>query len=315
MNEICYLGIDTSNYTTSLSLVDEHGSVVANLKIPLEVKAGERGLRQSDAVFQHTRNMPELFSMAEQYLERYAPIAVGVSVSPRSCEGSYMPCFLAGKAVAHSLAKTLKIPLFELSHQNGHVMAACYSGGVPEKLLEMPFLAFHVSGGTTEALVVKPNGCDFSCEIIGGTKDINAGQAIDRVGVAMGLSFPCGAELEKLALSYDGKIPHSPVCVKDGFCNLSGLENKAVKLYEETQNKNLVAAYVLDFIGATLEKITEDIKADFCEYPVVYSGGVMSCSILQKRLKKENTYFAEPKFSSDNAAGIALLCRRAFVAK
>ena len=96
---------------------------------------------------------------------------------------------------------------------------------------------------------------------------------------------------------------------------MSGLENKAVKLYEETQNKNLVAACVLDFIGATLEKITEDIKADFCEYPVVYSGGVMSCSILQKRLKKENTYFAEPKFSSDNAAGIALLCRRAFAAK
>ena len=125
MNDICYLGIDTSNYTTSLSLVDQHGFVVANLKIPLEVKVGERGLRQSDAVFQHTRNMPELFSMAERYLERYEPIAVGVSVSPRSCEGSYMPCFLAGKAVAYSLAKTLKIPLFELSHQNGHVMAAC----------------------------------------------------------------------------------------------------------------------------------------------------------------------------------------------
>lgn len=315
MNDICYLGIDTSNYTTSLSLVDQHGFVVANLKIPLEVKVGERGLRQSDAVFQHTRNMPELFSMAERYLERYEPIAVGVSVSPRSCEGSYMPCFLAGKAVAYSLAKTLKIPLFELSHQNGHVMAACYSGRVPESLLEMPFLAFHVSGGTTEALVVRPNGCDFSCEIIGGTKDINAGQAIDRVGVAMGLSFPCGVELEKLALSYDGKIPHSPVCVKDGFCNLSGLENKAVKLYKETQNKNLVAAYVLDFIGATLEKITDDIRSDLPEYPIVYSGGVMSCSVLQKRLKKENTYFAEPKFSSDNAAGIALLCRRAFEAK
>ena len=195
MTESCYLGIDTSNYTSSLSIVDERGFVVANLKIPLSVKSGERGLRQSDAVFQHTKNIPELFAMAEPYFERYEPVAVGVSVSPRSCEGSYMPCFLAGKAVAHSISKTLKIPLFELSHQNGHVMAACYSGGAPESLLKNPFLAFHVSGGTTEALLVKPDRSDFVCEIIGGTKDINAGQAIDRVGVAMGLTFPCGAEL------------------------------------------------------------------------------------------------------------------------
>lgn len=315
MIDNCYLGIDTSNYTTSLSVVDAQGLVVANLKIPLEVKPGERGLRQSDAVFQHTKNMPQLFAMAEPYLEKYTSIAVGVSVSPRSCEGSYMPCFLVGKAVAHSISKTLKIPLFELSHQNGHVMAACYSGGVPESLLENPFLAFHVSGGTTEALLVKPDGCDFICEIIGGTKDINAGQAIDRVGVAMGLDFPCGPELERLAVSYSEKIPHTAVCVKDGFCNLSGLENKAVKLYEETGNKNLVAAYVLDFVGATLETITSRIKSEYTEYPIVYSGGVMSCSLLQKRLKKENTYFAEPAFSSDNAAGIALLCRRAFLAE
>ena len=315
MTESCYLGIDTSNYTSSLSIVDEQGFVVANLKIPLAVKSGERGLRQSDAVFQHTKNMPELFSMAEPYFEKYTPIAVGVSVSPRSCEGSYMPCFLAGKAVAHSMSKILRIPLFELSHQNGHVMAACYSGGAPKNLLEGPFLAFHVSGGTTEALLVKPNGSDFVCEIIGGTKDINAGQAIDRVGVAMGLAFPCGAELEKLALSCTDKIPHTNICVNDGFCNLSGLENKAVKLFEETKNSNLVAAYVLDFVGATLERITDSIKAEFPEYPIVYSGGVMSCSLLQKRLKKENTYFAEPKFSSDNAAGIALLCRRAFLSK
>ena len=308
------IGFDTSNYTTSASFCED-GVVCCNSKCPVFVKVGERGVRQSDAVFQHTKNMPQLFAMAESYLEKYSPIAVGVSVSPRSCEGSYMPCFLAGKAAAYSISKTMRIPLFELSHQNGHVMAACYSGGVPEGLLENPFLAFHVSGGTTEALLVKPNGCDFVCEIIGGTKDINAGQAIDRVGVAMGLSFPCGAELERLALSCDEKTPRTPICVKDGFCNLSGLENKAVKLYEETQNKNLVAAYVLDFVGATLERITNDIKTQFAGYPIVYSGGVMSCSLLQERLKKENTYFAEPKFSSDNAAGIALLCRRAFLAE
>lgn len=311
----CFLGIDTSNYTTSLAIADEHGNIVANLKIPLSVKDGDRGLRQSDAVFQHTKNLPEIFSAAENFLREYKPLAVGVSTSPRSQVGSYMPCFLAGKSAAYAVAKSLGAPLFELSHQNGHVMAAAYSGGVREELLSKPFLAFHVSGGTTEALLVYPDGVDFKCEIIGGTKDINAGQAIDRVGVAMGLNFPCGAELERLALGFDAKLTKPKICVEDGYCNLSGLENKALELYKQTDNKNLVAAYVLDFVGATLESITRDIKKKYGSYPVVYSGGVMSCSILQKRLKKENAYFAEPRFSADNAAGIALLCRRKYLAQ
>ena len=313
MAKPCFLGIDTSNYTTSLAIADEGGRIVANFKIPLSVKNGEKGLRQSDAVFLHTKNLPDIFCKAEELLREYTPTAVGVSAYPRSQEGSYMPCFLAGKAAAYSIAKASGIPLFELSHQNGHVMAAAYSGGFGDKAFEGAFLAFHVSGGTTEALRVTPYGDDFECEIIGGTKDINAGQAIDRVGVAMGLSFPCGAELERLALDFNGKIPSSRVCVENGFCNLSGLENKAVELYKKTGDKNLVAAYVLDFVGATLERITEDIKQSYRGYPIVYSGGVMSCSILQNRLKKENTYFAEPQFSADNAAGIALLCRRKYI--
>ena len=315
MSKNCFVGIDTSNYTTSLAIADEEGKIVANLKIPLCVKSGERGLRQSDAVFQHTKNLPEIFSLAEEYFEEYKPIAVGVSTTPRSCEGSYMPCFLAGRSAAYALAKTARIPLFELSHQNGHVAAAAYSGGAPEEIFKSPFLAFHVSGGTTEALFVTPDGSDIKCSLIGGTKDINAGQAIDRVGVEMGLSFPCGAEMERLALENTQKIPKPNICVNEGYCNLSGLENKAVELYKKTGDKSLVSAYVLNFVGATLEKITEHTVSEHGALPIVYSGGVMSCSLLQNRLKKENRYFAEPRFSADNAAGIALLCRRRFLQK
>ena len=311
----CFVGIDTSNYTTSVALCSREGEVLANLKRLLPVGEGECGLRQSDAVFAHVRNLPILMQELRPFLEGKRILAVGYSARPRQAEDSYMPCFLAGKSAAYAVAKSLGVPLFELSHQNGHVMAAAYSGGVREKLLSKPFLAFHVSGGTTEALLVTPDGVDFKCEIIGGTKDINAGQAIDRVGVAMGLNFPCGAELERLALGFDAKLTKPKICVEDGYCNLSGLENKALELYKQTDNKNLVAAYVLDFVGATLESITRDIKKKYGSYPVVYSGGVMSCSILQKRLKKENAYFAEPRFSADNAAGIALLCRRKYLAQ
>ncbi len=312
MSEACFLGIDTSNYTTSLAFCTEGGEVVANCKLPLPVKHGEKGLRQSDAVFHHTRNLPLLFESARELFRCYRPIAVGVSARPRTRDGSYMPCFLAGVACATALASSMNLPLYELSHQNGHIMAALYSSHA-EHLLGKDFVAFHVSGGTTEVLLVHPNGCDFLCDIIGGTKDINAGQAIDRVGVAMGIDFPCGRELEKLALSYEGKIRRDRVCVDGAFCNLSGVENKALHLLSEGESHETVAAYVLQFIGRTLMGMTEGVRDRYPDIPLVYSGGVMSCSILRNMLAGENVYFAKPAFSADNAAGIACLTRRMYM--
>jgi len=313
MREPCYLGIDTSNYTTSLAFCKRSGEVVANLKLPLPVKEGEKGLRQSDAVFLHTKNLPVLFESAREYFEAYEPVAVGVSATPRTQEGSYMPCFLAGVATAKALAASHGIPCLEFSHQNGHIMAALVSSGACDSLFGKEFAAFHVSGGTTEVLLVRPNGKDFCCEIVGGTKDINAGQAIDRVGVALGLSFPCGAALEKLALSYEGKIPVRALSVKDGFCNLSGLENLALDMKSKDEPKEKIAAFVLDFVGRTLVALSESVCERHPDLPIVYSGGVMSCSILKKMLSGKDRYFAEPSFSSDNAAGIACLTRRAFL--
>ena len=306
------LGLDTSNYTTSLALCSADGQVIANLKCPLPVKEGERGLRQSDAVFLHTKNIPVLFDKARPSFEDFQPLAIGVSAFPRTQEGSYMPCFLAGKAAASVMGASIGLPVYEFSHQNGHIMAAYYASGAPRKVLEKEFIAFHVSGGTTEVLLVSPVGFDFRCEIIGGTMDMNAGQAIDRVGVAMGLRFPCGPEMEQLALERgETRAKGIRVSVKDGKCNLSGLENQAIKLFQDTADKAKTAGFVLDFIAETLAKITEQVRTQYPSHPVIYGGGVMSCSILQKRLSGENVYFAKPEFSSDNAAGIALLTRRA----
>lgn len=285
--------------------------MIANLKCPLPVKEGERGLRQSDAVFLHTKNIPVLFDMAEPYFEKFQPLAVGVSAFPRSQEGSYMPCFLAGKAAASAIGASMNLPVYEFSHQNGHIIAAYYASGAPVDILEKEFIAFHVSGGTTEVLLVSPDGYDFHCEIVGGTLDMNAGQAIDRVGVAMGLRFPCGPKMERLALTRgETRAKGLRVSVRDGKCNLSGLENQAIKLFEDTGDKVKTAGFVLDFIAETLAKITEQVRSQYPSYPIIYGGGVMSCSILQNRLSGENVYFAKPEFSSDNAAGIALLTRR-----
>ena len=270
----CFVGFDTSNYTTSCAVCDEQGNVVANLKIPLPVAEGQRGLRQSDAVFAHTKNLPAITNELTLALKGYTPIAVGVSVRPRDAEGSYMPCFLSGRAAAGAFAAALDIPIYEFSHQNGHVMAALYSSGRADELLKKPFLAFHVSGGTTEVLRVTPNRESFDIELVGETDDINAGQAIDRVGVAMGLSFPCGKALEALATEYSGKIYKHPVTVRDCRCSLSGAENIALKIYRETQDKSATAAFVFDFICKTLVKMTENAITKYGESPVLYAGGV-----------------------------------------
>lgn len=313
----CYVGIDTSNYTTSVALCDERGEIIANLKRPLPVKSGERGLRQSDAVFEHVRGLPELFRrLRSEYLDDLTPVGVGVSVTPRDAEGSYMPCFLSGKAAASAFAAALGAPLCEFSHQSGHIMAALYSARRLDLLGAERFIAFHVSGGTTEALLVTPRENGFDVELVGKTDDINAGQAIDRVGVAMGIDFPCGARLEALAAEYRGEIYGHPVSVKNGACSLSGVENIALRLYRDTSDKNAVAAFVFDFIGSTLGRMCDDVIAKYGEMPIVFAGGVMSNKIMREKLMaRHEAYFSEPEFSADNAAGIALLCRRALAGR
>ena len=310
----CFVGIDTSNYTTSAAICTKDGEVVANLKLPLPVKAGECGLRQSDAVFAHVKNMPTLMKSLSKELQGMKPIAIGVSEAPRPQEGSYMPCFLSGIAAAESFAAAANIPLLRTSHQEGHIMAAAYSAGAVHLLNTERFAAFHVSGGTTEVLLATPHANGFDIDLFAATADINAGQAIDRIGVMLGLDFPCGKELEKLAEKNTKKIPKSRISVKNGYCNLSGLENMATKLWQESGDAALVAAFTLQFIGDTLVAMTNELDARIPSLSIVYAGGVMSNRYLKARLsERENTYFAEPQFSADNAAGISLLCRKQFL--
>lgn len=295
-----FLGVDTSNYTTSLALCDEEGRIVKNCKKLLTVAKGEKGLRQSDALFSHTVNLP---SVAKE-LGAAEITAVGYSAYPRDVEGSYMPCFLAGKAYAESLASLLGIRAYPFSHQRGHIRAALYSANA-EQYLGKEYLAFHLSGGTTEILHVK----EGNIELIGGTKDLTAGQAIDRIGVMLGLDFPCGTALE--AMSEGVCSPIKPKISVQGIeCNLSGLENLAKNLYMNGTDKPQIAAYTIDFVLMTLDKMTENLVSLYPSLPLIYSGGVMSNKKIKEFFKnKYGAYFAVSEYSSDNAAGTALLCR------
>lgn len=298
-----FLGIDTSNYTTSAA-VAENNEVIKNIRRVLDVKSGERGLRQSDAVFAHTVAFPEIIKQAGAY--NYS--AVGCSDKPRDIEGSYMPCFFAGVSAAETAAAVLGVPIYRFSHQAGHIMAALYSCGRTD-LYGEDFIAFHVSGGTTEALLVS----DGEIKKLGGTLDLSAGKAIDRTGVKLGMKFPCGAELEKAAAPVlDGRaVKNVKACVKGYDCNISGVENKIDKMISSGFDAEEIAAYTIEFVKLTLYKMSANICADYPGLPVVYAGGVMSNRYIRGFLEERfDSYFADPEYSCDNAAGIALLCER-----
>lgn len=300
-----FLGIDTSNYTTSAALFDaEKCEIIQNKKL-LPVKEGELGLRQSDAVFAHVKQLGDI--VHDLFSEKYEIEAIGVSTRPRDIDGSYMPCFLVGDMVAKTLSSVLKVPRYEFSHQQGHIAAALFSAGRLD-LLNEKFIAFHLSGGTTEALLVTPESERIiRCEKIAGSADLKAGQAVDRVGVMLGLPFPAGKHLEELALMSTAEYKIRPT-MKGYDCCLSGIENKCRKMLDSGEKPEDIALFCLKSIEAALCGMTDALLSGYGNIPLVYAGGVMSNKIIRKTIEEKYCgIFALPEFSSDNAAGISVL--------
>ncbi len=306
-----FLGIDTSNYTTSVAAYNSITGEMISEKLLLQVREDACGLRQSDAVFQHVLRLSGVCKKVISKLKE-KPSAVGFSISPCDFEGSYMPCFMVGKMLALSLASAYGVKAYAFSHQRGHIAAALYSARCLE-LIDNPFLAFHVSGGTTDLLLVKPDKEKIiSVNQIGSSLDLKAGQAVDRVGVMLSLPFPAGAELEKLSESSQKMYKIKPY-IKDFSCSLSGVENKAKKMLEEGEKSEDIAKFCLDYILSSISGMCEKAAQSYSGLPIVFAGGVMSNKFFKRELgNKFGGYFAEPKFSSDNAAGTALLCSIAY---
>ena len=305
MSDKAVLGLDTSNYTTSAAYLSTQTGQLRQAKKLLPVKQGEKGIRQSDAVFHHTVQLPEL---VESLGDISDVSAVGVSDRPSCREGSYMPCFLVGVNAARTAAAAKGIRYYTTTHQIGHILAALYSAKRLGLVREgRKFISFHVSGGTTDVLLCEKSETDFlSVKRIGGSNDLKAGQAVDRCGVMLGLDFPCGAELEKLALGCDEKINYKPV-MNGCECSMSGIENKCRKLLDSGADPSYIARFCLAAVGLSVKALTKAVLAEHGQMPVIYAGGVMSDKLIADMLKSlPDTSFAEPQFSCDNAAGVAL---------
>ena len=293
------LAFDTSNYTTSAAWFD--GETGANSGKLLTVKSGELGLRQSDALFQHVKRLPEIMEMLMESRPMGQIMAIGASTRPRAVEGSYMPCFLAGESQGKVLAQTLGVPFYAFSHQQGHLAAVLWSAGRMD-LMDREFLAWHLSGGTTELLHVQPG---LSARIIGGTEDLSAGQLIDRTGLLLGLDFPAGKALD--AMSRDVEVKPFPVKVKDMRFSLSGMENKARQMLDKGAKKEEVAAFSLVNCVQAVKKATDQAVSCYGALPVVFTGGVASNGLLRRVMEPAGGIFGPACYSTDNAMGVAVL--------
>lgn len=301
------IGFDTSNYTTSAAWFD--GGNGENYSRLLPVKAGELGLRQSDAVFAHVKGLPELSDRLFCHIAPDSVAAVGVSTQPRAVEGSYMPCFMVGYSHAKLLADCLHVPLYRFSHQQGHVAASLWSAGHLE-LMDVPHLAWHLSGGTTELLLVEPSERNVHCTRIGGTSDISAGQLIDRTGKILGLPFPSGKYIDELSGTASDRDVFRVKCNGTEF-SLSGVQNKITDFYSSRKNSAETAAYALRCICTAVYQASENALRRYPGLRIVFSGGVASNSMLRAALSPLNPIFSQPAYSTDNAMGIAVLTYRA----
>ncbi len=305
----CVLGIDTSNYTTSVAAADKNGSIISDRRKLLEVKQGERGLRQSDALFQHIANLPELIEKLKSDTAGYSIGAVAVSSRPRAVAGSYMPVFNAGISAGSVAASVLEVPLYRFSHQEGHIAAVRAGSGFKP---ESDILCCHLSGGTCEILSCTGSGTD----IVGGSLDISFGQLIDRTGVALGLDFPCGKSLDETALSTSGEADIlTPIRVKDGRFNLSGTETQILRIIADKDRMpdyGLLIKNLFDRITVCLAEAVNQSAAACGTDNVLFAGGVSASAYIRREIGRYissgiSYEFGAAELSSDNAVGTALL--------
>lgn len=320
MSREVFLGIDTSCYTTSVALLAADGSFVDEARIILAVKPGCRGLQQSEMVFQHTRNLPLLLEKILQGKD-YHLLGIGASARPRPLEDSYMPAFLAGAGVARSLAAATGARLSLISHQENHLEAGAWSAGGPQA---GKFLLLHASGGTTDLLLARRTDAErYEIKEVGTSIDLHAGQFVDRVGVALGLQFPAGAALEKLAAQAseaggEASMAELPVAVRKFQLSFSGPCSAALRKLEEGASPAALAMGVQYALAESFARVLRNAAAEFQVRDVLLVGGVAANGFIRKHVEDKlakarfaaRLWVPEPRFSSDNAVGCAAFAWR-----
>ena len=231
--------------------------------------------------------------------------AVAVTYGP-----GLVGALLVGMAAAKAFAWAHGLPLIPVNHMAGHLMAA---REVQE--LEYPLLALLVSGGHTELVYVSEPG---NYKIVGETRDDAVGEAYDKVGRVMGLTYPAGREIDELA--HEGKdvydFPRAMIKEDHLEFSFSGLKSAFINLHHNAEQKGEVLVkedLCASFQAAVLDILLAKTKKALERYPVktlVVAGGVAANQGLRERLAEEITdvdvVIPPLRLSGDNAGMIAL---------
>ena len=304
------LGFDTSCYTTSIAAISLDKDIILNEKIILKVKKDCKGLRQSEAVFQHVNNMGEISEIIKSKLKNYNVVGVCASSKPRPVDNSYMPVFSVGYNFGKLISTINNCPFYETSHQENHIEASLFDNNLNN---QNRFLAVHMSGGTTEILLVEKKNNKYNIEIVGGSLDVSFGQLIDRLGVNLNYNFPCGKYIDENALKCEKKIEQGlKTSVKEGYMNLSGIENQINKIINDYDSE-YISKILLDTLVRCMYKSLIFVCEKYNINEVLFGGGVSASKYINKELsnklknKKIKSYFTKPQYATDNSLGCAII--------
>lgn len=310
------LGIESSCDETSVAIVKDGREVLVNLVLSqADVHAKYGGVVPEIASRAHTEAIYPLCENALQKagLSPYDIDAVAATYAP-----GLIGALLVGLNFGKAFAYKFKIPLIPVHHIRGHIAAAY----LEYKNLEPPFLAFVASGGHT-SIIETAGYTEF--KLLGMTRDDAVGEAFDKIARAMGLPYPGGAEIERLAALGDKssmRIPAAKVGGSELDFSFSGIkthiinhintfkQKHGVSELSDTEKSNIAAAFTENVIRAILTRVKRAIEITHHK-TLVCAGGVMANSYIREALGRlcsdmgVELCIPDRKYCGDNAAMIA----------
>lgn len=304
MKEILIMGIESSCDETSVAIVKNGREVLSNVidtQISIHEKFG--GVVPEIASRNHVEAISNVMKKAikEANVDIDQIDAVACTYGP-GLVGALLVGVSYAKALSYALGKTL----IGVNHIEGHI-AANY---ISHKELEPPFLCMMTSGGNTQIIFVK----DYTnFEILGKTKDDAIGEAFDKVARVIGLGYPGGPKVDKLAQEGKPNIELPKTHLENLDFSFSGIKTAVINLNHKDPNINkadLAASFEETVTDLLLEKIQKAIEITGVN-KIVLAGGVSANSCIRKKFdelsreKEIKIYYPELKLCTDNGAMIA----------
>ena len=320
MNEPIILGIESSCDDTSAAIINGN-KILSNIAANQTVHQEYGGVVPELASRAHQQNIIPVVekSFTKANIQQKDISAIGFTRGP-----GLLGSLLVGTSFAKSLAMSLDVPLIEVNHLQAHILCHFIEDANPMPP-KFPFLCLTVSGGHTMIVLVKDY---FDMEIIGKTIDDAAGEAFDKIGKIMGLDYPAGPIIDKLAkLGNPDAFTFGKPKLENYDYSFSGIKTSVLyflqKQLKENPNfiqenvENLCASVQKTIIDVLMKKLEKAAK-DYDVKEVAIAGGVSANSGLRNAMQKNveklgwNVYIPKFEYTTDNAAMIAMVAKLKF---